>query len=78
MFLNLFETSSQIHDYNTRSVSSYRSFSNIMRFSILVQGPKTWNSLPAPITCSASLFTFERKLLEFLFKQSRIGQAALT
>ena len=42
-FYNLFVTSHEIHDYNTRNASSYRSHAcktNVKQFTILYQGPK--------------------------------------
>ena len=53
MFLNLFSTSSQVHNYGTRTASHYQSHScrtNLKQFPILYQGPKIWNSLPTPNT----------------------------
>ena len=49
MFLNLFLTSSQVHNYGTRAANHYRSHScrtNLKQFTILYQGPKIWNPLP--------------------------------
>ena len=69
MFLNLFLTSSQVHNYGTRAANHYRSHScrtNLKQFTILYQGPKIWNSLPKSITSSSSLFTFKKKMLQFL------------
>ena len=62
MFLNLFLTSSQVHNYGTRAANHYRSHScrtNRKQFTILYQGPKIWNSLPISITSSSSFFTFK-------------------
>ena len=50
----------------------------LSKFTILFWGPMIWNSLPTSITCWASFVTFKKKMLEFLFKQSRICYAALT
>ena len=69
MFLNLFLTSSQVHNYGTRAANQYRSHScrtNLKQFTVLYQGPKIWNSLPQSITSSSSLFTFKKKMLKFL------------
>ena len=66
MFLNLFVTSGQVHNYGTRLANSYRSHpcrTNLKQFTILYQGPKIWNSLPATITCSPSLPSFKKKIL---------------
>ena len=79
MFLNLFLTSIQVHNYGPRAANHYRSYScrtNPKQFTILYQGPK--NSLPKSITSSSSLFTFKKKMLQFLSIKSWIEQAALT
>ena len=68
-FLNLFMTSGQIHNYNTRTSAHFRPHTcrtNIKQFTILFRGPKIWNALPLSITSSPSLVTFKRKLLDFL------------
>ena len=75
MFLNLFVTSGQVHNYGTRTVNSYRSHpcrTNLKQFTILYQGPKIWNSLPATITRSPSLPSFKKKILEFLIKSDLV------
>ena len=75
MFLNLFVTSGQVHNYGTRTVNSYRSHSchtNLKQFTILYQGPKIWNSLPATLTYSPSLPSFEKKILGFLIKSDLV------
>ena len=38
------------------------------KFTILYQGPKTWNSLPVTITSTFSFPNFKKKLLDFLVK----------
>ena len=68
-FLNLFLTSGQIHNYDTRTSAHFRAHTcrtNIKQFTILFRGPKIWNALPLSITSSPSLSTFKRKLLNFL------------
>ena len=69
MFLNLFETSHQVHDYGTRIANSFRPHfcrTNIKQFPILYQVPKIWNSLPVSIiNSSSSLLT--KNMLGFLF-----------
>ena len=48
-FHDLFLSSNQVHQYETRLASQYRPHfcrTNIKQFSILYQGPKIWNSLP--------------------------------
>ena len=64
MFLNLFLTSSQVHNYGTRTANHHRSHScrkNLKQFTVLYQGPKIWNSLPISITSSSSFFTLIKK-----------------
>ena len=73
MFLNLFLTSSQVHNYGTRTANHYRSRScrtNLKQFTVLYQGPKIWNSLPISITSSSSFFPFKTKMLQFLSLKS--------
>ena len=72
IFLDLFQTSSQIHNYNTRSATSLRPHkcrTNIKQFTILFQGPKIWNALPSTLTSSTSLFSFSKKFKSFLLKK---------
>ena len=81
MFLNLFVTSGQVHNYGTRTVNSYRSHpfrTNLKQFTILYQGPKIWSSLPATITCSQSLPSFKKKILDRVFNKIRFGLKPLT
>ena len=72
MFLNLFLTSSQVHDYGTRTASRYRLHScrtYLKQFTILYQGPKIWNSLPISVTSSPSFLIFKKKNVGvFLYK----------
>ena len=71
LFLNLFMTNSQVHRYDTRTAGNYRVHScrtNIQKFTILYQGPRVWNCLPASITNFSSFSTFKNKALEFLLK----------
>ena len=71
LFLNLFMTNSQVHKYDTRTAGNYRVHpcrTNIKKFTILYQGPKVWNCLPASITNLSSFPTFKNKVLEFLLK----------
>ena len=79
MILNLFLTSSQVHNYGTRTANHYRSHSyrtNLNQFTVLYQGPKIWNSLPISILLHLVFFTFKEKMLQFLSIKSWIGQAA--
>ena len=71
LYLNLFMTNSQVHTYDTRTAGNYRMHScrtNIKKFTILYQGPRVWNCLPASITNLPSFSTFKNKVLEFLLK----------
>ena len=71
LYLNLFMTNSQVHTYDTRTARNYRMHScrtNIKKFTILYQGPRVWNCLPASITNLPSFSTFKNKVLEFLLK----------
>ena len=72
IFLDLFQSSSQIHNYNTRSASSLRPHkcrTNIKQLTVLFQGPKIWNALPSTLTSSTSLFSFSKKFKSFLLKK---------
>ena len=72
LFFNLFMTNSQVHRYDTsRTAGNYRVHScrtNIKKFTILHQGPRVWNCLPASITNLSSFPTFMNKVLKFLLK----------
>ena len=53
LILNLFMTNSQVHKYDTRTAGNYRVHScstNSKKFTILYQGPRVWNCLPASTT----------------------------
>ena len=54
---------------DTRTASNYRMHSchtNITKFTILYQGPRIWNCLPASIPNLSRSPTFKNKVLEFL------------
>ena len=71
LFHNLVMTNSQVHRYDTRTASNYRVHScrtNIKKFTILYQGPRIWNCLPASVTNLSSFSIFKNKVLEFFFK----------
>ena len=72
LFFNLFMTNSQVRRYDTsRTAGNYRVHScrtNIKKFTILYQGPRVWNCLPASITNLSSFPTFMNKVLKFLLK----------
>ena len=66
LFRNLFMTNSQVHRYDTRTASNYRVHScrtNIKKFTILYQGPRIWNCLPASVTNLSSFSVFKNKML---------------
>ena len=72
IFLELFQTSSQIHKYNTRSSSDLRPHkcrTNIMQFTVLFQGSKIWNALPTSLTFSNSFYFFSQKFKSFLLTE---------
>ena len=52
LFLNLFMANRQVHRYDTRTASNHRVHScrtNIKKFTILYQGPKTYMELSSYI-----------------------------
>ena len=54
-------------DHNTRNAKSYRSHaSNIIQFTILYRGPKTWNSLPIANINAETLICFCSRMPIFL------------
>ena len=60
-FRDLFLSSNQVYQYETRLASQYRPHfcrTNIKQFSILYRGPKIWNSLPVSLISSPSIFVF--------------------
>ena len=68
-FRDLFLSSNQVHQYETRLASQYRlNFcrTNIKQFSILYRGPKIWNSFPISLIGSPSIFVFFKKLKNYL------------
>ena len=70
-FQNLFVTSHQIHNYNTRNASSYRSYAcntNVKQFTVLFQGPKIWNSLPDDIKNTESYNCFRIGMFNHLLQ----------
>jgi hypothetical protein len=65
LFQNQFKTNSQFHPYLTRSAASLhltRARINLRKTSLSVCAPQIWNSVPANIKLSLSLFTFKRDL----------------
>ena len=68
-FHDLFLSSNQVHQYETRLASQYRPHfcrTNIKQFSILYRGPKIWNSLPISLISSPSIFVFKINLKNYL------------
>ena len=68
-FHDLFLSSNQVHQYETRLASQYRPHfcrTNIKQFSILYRGPKIWNSLPVSLISSPSISVFKKKLKNYL------------
>ena len=71
LFLNLFLTNGQVCRYDTRTAGNYRVHScrtNIKKFTILCQGSRVWNCLPASITNCSNFSTFKNKVLQLLLK----------
>ena len=71
LFRNLFITNGQVHRYDTRTASNHRLHScltNIKKSTILYQGPRIWNCLPASVKNLFSFSIFKNKVLEFLLK----------
>ena len=69
IFHDLFLSSNQVHQYETRLASQYRPHfcrTNIKQFSILYRGPKIWNSLPVSLISSPSIFVFKKNLKNYL------------
>ena len=68
-FHDLFLSSNQVHQYETRLASQYRPHfcrTNIKQFSILYRGPKIWNSLPVSLISSPSISVFKKNLKNYL------------
>ena len=53
----------------TGGISAAQTFK---RQTILIQGPKLWNSLPSSLTSLCSLKSFKSKLIDLLEKQPRL------
>ena len=68
-FHDLFLSSNQVHQYETRLASQYRPHfhkTNIKQFSILYRGPQIWNSLPISLISSPSISVLKKKLKNYL------------
>ena len=69
-FDNFFQNINQVHNYYTRNSRLYFlpfCRTNIRQFSISSQGIKFFNSLPQDICEASSVFSFRKKLKEYLF-----------
>ena len=72
---HIFLLNNQLHGYYTRTLKQYyilKFRTNIKKFSILYQGPKIFNSLPADIQSANTLPSFSSKRFSFLSKTSNI------
>ena len=72
-FFSMFQTNSDVHAYSTRTSNHYRTHfcrTIIRKQTILIQGPKLWNSLPSSLTslCSISL---SKENLSISFSKSK-------
>ena len=81
MFLNLFLTTSQVHNYGTKTANHDR----ILVAQILISNLQSFTKAPISgtlsqisITSSSNFFTFKVKMLQFLSVKSWIDQAAFT
>ena len=79
-FRDLFLSSNQGHQYETRLASQYRpNFcrTNIKQFSILyggpIRGPKIWNSLPVSLISFPSIFVFKKFLKNYLIDSRSVA-----
>jgi hypothetical protein len=69
-FENLFQNINQVHNYYTRNSKLYFlpfCRTNIRQFSINYHGVKFFNSLPQDVCEASSVFSFRKKLKEYLF-----------
>ena len=73
------QTISEIHGYQTRSVTSNDYY--LQKFSrsygqkaFTYIGAKTWNNLPVQVKNAHSLFMFKKRLKEFLMKNTEISK----
>ena len=73
------QTISEIHGYQTRSVTSNDYY--LQKFSqsygqkaFTYIGAKTWNNLPVQVKNAHSLFTFKKRLKKFLMKNTEMSK----
>ena len=73
------QTISEIHGYQTKSVTSNDYY--LQKFSqsygqkaFTYIGAKTWNNLPVHVKNAHSLFTFKKRLKEFLMKNTEMSK----
>ena len=69
-FRDMFALTNRIHPYNTRNSNCFYIFqyrTNIRRFSIRFQGPKSFNSLSQENQCCENIGLFNKMLKNFFF-----------
>ena len=69
----LFVTGNQIHTYDTRHASDYRTHAcrtSVKQFTLLFRGPKLWNSLPKDIVNQETSSCFRSRMIKFLLEKS--------
>jgi len=70
-FSRWFRKNLDIHSHHTRSLNKYHQISShttIRQHSIRIYGPILWNTLPADLTNTQSLYQFKNKLKIYLLK----------
>ena len=75
-FCDLFLSSNQVHQYETRLASQYRPHfcrTNIKQFSILYRGPKIWNSLPISLISPPSIYIYFFNLKDYLIDSRSVA-----
>jgi len=68
-FTKYFTLGSQIHDHHTRNALAYRPVkarTNIRLFSIRINGPIFFNSIPLSIRQAKNRYEFKKKLRQYL------------
>ena len=71
-FRGMFMKNEHVHQYKTRHAHQYRTAkhkTDIVKYSLKIQGPKIWKNLPSNIQMSPSLFTFKKLLKAYLISQ---------
>jgi len=75
-FLDMFNTNSAIHSYNTRRANDYHIMyqrTSLLRTSIRFAGPLLWNSIAHDIKITTSLNTFKFIIKHSMFNMSSVG-----